>query len=104
MIYSTWGGMFFVDLFKNFPFFSGLLLCSLDPPEPLSASSQQQRLFTRPPSPPKDAEPVYTPYTDDPEAGYEPGTMLQTQRQLMEGTWGEPLSIHPRRKKTPLLI
>ncbi|KAJ6600812.1 hypothetical protein B0H10DRAFT_1958660 [Mycena sp. CBHHK59/15] len=29
------------------------------------------------------AEPVYTPYTDDPEAAYEPEALLQTQRQLM---------------------
>ncbi|KAJ7705334.1 hypothetical protein B0H17DRAFT_1037693 [Mycena rosella] len=34
------------------------------------------------PSPPP--EPVYTPYTDDPEAGYEPDAMLQTQRQMMD--------------------
>ncbi|KAJ7905026.1 syntaxin-like protein [Mycena leptocephala] len=33
------------------------------------------------PSPP--AEPVYTPYTDDPEAAYEPDAMLQTQQQMM---------------------
>ncbi|KAJ6551465.1 hypothetical protein B0H19DRAFT_1073165 [Mycena capillaripes] len=33
------------------------------------------------PSPP--AEPVYTPYTDDPEAVYEPNAMLQSQQQMM---------------------
>ncbi|KAG5635205.1 hypothetical protein H0H81_012055 [Sphagnurus paluster] len=33
----------------------------------------------------RDAEPVYSPYTDDPEAGYhEPGIMLQTQRRMMD--------------------
>ncbi|KAJ7182671.1 syntaxin-like protein [Mycena crocata] len=30
------------------------------------------------------AETVYTPYTDDPEAGHEPEAMLQTQRQMMD--------------------
>jgi len=36
--------------------------------------------------PPKDSEPVYSPYTDDPEAqgGYDPGIMLQTQKQMMD--------------------
>jgi syntaxin 8 len=37
--------------------------------------------------PPIDSEPVYSPYTDDPEAqsGYDPGIMLQTQKQMMDG-------------------
>ncbi|KAF8066793.1 syntaxin-like protein [Lyophyllum atratum] len=41
---------------------------------------------TPPPKPPaKDTEPVYSPYTDDPEAGYhESGIMLQTQRRMMD--------------------
>ncbi|KII85330.1 hypothetical protein PLICRDRAFT_44600 [Plicaturopsis crispa FD-325 SS-3] len=34
--------------------------------------------------PQRDAEPVYSPYTDDPEAQYEPGQLLQTQRQMMD--------------------
>lgn len=36
---------------------------------------------------PKDSEPVYSPYTDDPEAqgGYDPNVMLQTQKQMMDG-------------------
>ncbi|GLB41053.1 hypothetical protein LshimejAT787_0902680 [Lyophyllum shimeji] len=40
-----------------------------------------------PPSklPAKDAEPVYSPYTDDPEAGYhENGILLQEQRRMMD--------------------
>ncbi|KAJ7489432.1 syntaxin-like protein [Mycena latifolia] len=44
---------------------------SLDPVRPPA------KLIPTPPS-----EPVYTPYTDDPEAG--PDEMLQTQRQLMD--------------------
>lgn len=40
-----------------------------------------------PPTPPaKDTEPVYSRYTDDPEAAYdEPGIMLQTQQRMMNG-------------------
>ncbi|KIM76916.1 hypothetical protein PILCRDRAFT_635079 [Piloderma croceum F 1598] len=36
--------------------------------------------------PPKDSEPVYSPYTDDPEAqgGYDPNAMLQTQKQMID--------------------
>lgn len=30
-------------------------------------------------------EPIYTPYADDPEAGPEPGVLLQEQQRLMEG-------------------
>jgi syntaxin 8 len=33
---------------------------------------------------PRDSEPVYSPYTDDPEAGYDPGIMLQTQKRMMD--------------------
>ncbi|KAF5381654.1 hypothetical protein D9615_005477 [Tricholomella constricta] len=41
---------------------------------------------TPPPKPPaKETEAVYSPYTDDPEAGYhEPGIMLQTQRRMID--------------------
>ncbi|RDB26827.1 Syntaxin-61 [Hypsizygus marmoreus] len=52
------------------------------PPTPSPPTS----LAPTPPSklPAKDSEPLYSPYTDDPEAGHhEPGIMLQTQRQLM---------------------
>jgi syntaxin 8 len=37
--------------------------------------------------PPKDSEPVYSPYTDDPEGqdGYDPNAMLQTQKQMIDG-------------------
>ncbi|KAJ7678224.1 syntaxin-like protein [Mycena polygramma] len=35
------------------------------------------------PSPSPAAEAVYTPYTDDPEAAYEPGALLQEQQQMM---------------------
>lgn len=31
------------------------------------------------------SEPSYAPYTDDPEAGPDPGIMLQEQRRLMDG-------------------
>lgn len=57
-----------------------LLLCSLDV---LEASPSVE-----PPPPPPKTEPIFTPYTDDPEAGYEeePGVMLQTQRQMMDGS------------------
>jgi len=36
--------------------------------------------------PPKDSEPVYSPYTDDPEGqdGYDPNAMLQTQKQMID--------------------
>ncbi|KAF9465867.1 hypothetical protein BDZ94DRAFT_1252436 [Collybia nuda] len=38
-----------------------------------------------PPNPPaKDGESLYSPYTDDPEAGYEPGMIMETQRQMMD--------------------
>jgi syntaxin 8 len=59
---------------------------SLDPVvEELSAPSPPPVIPTPPPQPPaKDAEPFYTPYTDDPEAGYEPGIMLQTQRRMID--------------------
>ncbi|PCH38956.1 hypothetical protein WOLCODRAFT_29284 [Wolfiporia cocos MD-104 SS10] len=36
------------------------------------------------PPPAKDYEPAYTPYTDDPEAGYSSTEMLQAQRQMMD--------------------
>ena len=32
-------------------------------------------------------EPIYTPYADDPEAGPEPGVLLQEQQRLMEGPY-----------------
>ena len=63
----------------------------MDPPQSKEVASPSgsysQSLAGLPPTPPnKDSEPVYTPYTDDVEAGYhDPGIMLQTQRQLMEG-------------------
>ncbi|KDQ23319.1 hypothetical protein PLEOSDRAFT_52938 [Pleurotus ostreatus PC15] len=37
-----------------------------------------------PPPPSKDTEPIYTPYTDDPQGDADPGIMLQTQRRLMD--------------------
>jgi syntaxin 8 len=63
------------------------LVLSLDPIlEDRSASSSS----TPPALPPqplaKDPDPLYAPYTDDPEAGYEPGIMLQTQRRMMDGS------------------
>ncbi|KAL0958823.1 hypothetical protein HGRIS_014142 [Hohenbuehelia grisea] len=51
----------------------------VDPQAPSSPA-----LPTLPPPPPaKDTEPVYTPYTDDPDTEGDPGIMLQTQRRLM---------------------
>jgi hypothetical protein len=63
---------------------------SLDPvveePSASSSPSPPRVVPIPPPQPPaKTAEPIYTPYTDDPEAGYEPGIMLQTQRRMIDG-------------------
>jgi hypothetical protein len=61
----------------------------LDPPESTETalSSTPLEPFDFPPSPPpKDPLPILTPYTDDPEAGFEPDTMLQMQRQMMDGS------------------
>lgn len=64
---------------------------SLDPELEDTPSSTPSPLPTPPDFPPKppakDAEPLYSPYTDDPEAGYEPGIMLQTQRNMMNGSF-----------------
>ena len=65
-----------------------LYFCSLDTeptPTPSHAPSPSPGGSLIPP--PKDPEPVYSPYTDDPEAqgGYNPGIMLQTQKQMMDG-------------------
>lgn len=57
--------------------------------EPTPASSRAPSR-TRTPAgssiPQKDSEPVYPPYTDDPEAqgGYDPNVMLQAQRKMMD--------------------
>jgi len=55
----------------------------------LSTSTSYTPSRTSTPTPivipqPKDSEPVYSPYTDDPEAGYDPGIMLQTQKRMMD--------------------
>ncbi|KAG5642262.1 hypothetical protein DXG03_003339 [Asterophora parasitica] len=60
---------------------SGPSSTSPSPPPPLSLAP------TPPPlrAPTKETEPVYSPYTDDPEAGHHaPGIMLQTQRRMMD--------------------
>lgn len=66
---------------------------SLDPEheQPSSSSSSPDPSPSLVPTPPpklpaRDTEPIYSPYTDDPEVGYdEPGIMLQTQRRMMDG-------------------
>jgi len=60
--------------------------------EPTQASLHAPSLSSGPTSsrslvpPLKDSEPVYSPYTDDPEAqgGYDPNAMLQTQKQMID--------------------
>ncbi|TRM55981.1 hypothetical protein BD626DRAFT_267873 [Schizophyllum amplum] len=59
---------------------------SLDPPEAARASSPTSSSSSAsliPQVPSRSPEPL-TPYTDDPEAGEDPGIMLQTQRQMMD--------------------
>ena len=55
---------------------------SSHPPSPSPTPTPSGSLI-----PPRDSEPVYSPYTDDPEAqgGYDPNVMLQTQRHMMDG-------------------
>lgn len=59
-----------------------------DVPSSSSPSPPASLAPTPPPKlPTKDTEPLYSPYTDDPEAGHqEPGIMLQTQRRMMDGS------------------
>jgi syntaxin 8 len=52
-------------------------------PSSLPSHTPTPVLIPQPPQP-KDSEPVYSPYTDDPEAGYDPGIMLQTQKRMMD--------------------
>lgn len=52
---------------------------SLFSPSPVSPPN----LFPPPPATKEVKEPIYAPYTDDPELGLDPGIMLQTQRHLM---------------------
>jgi syntaxin 8 len=69
----------------SYPFVLSLDPVVADPPA--SSSSSPPIAPTLPPQPPvKDPESFYAPYTDDPEAGYEPGMMLQTQRRMMSGS------------------
>ncbi|KAF8234513.1 hypothetical protein L208DRAFT_828805 [Tricholoma matsutake] len=53
--------------------------------DPVGSSPSPLTVPTLPLQPPaKDSEPFYAPYTDDPEAGYGPGIMLQTQRRMID--------------------
>lgn len=40
-------------------------------------------------------EPIYTPYADDPEAGPEPGVLLQEQQRLMDGMFANYSQSYP---------
>ncbi|OCH90219.1 hypothetical protein OBBRIDRAFT_835206 [Obba rivulosa] len=57
-----------------------------DPPTPEETRTPSPSPSPSPPSPPaRDNYHVYTPYTDDPEAGYAaPDQMLHAQRQIMD--------------------
>jgi hypothetical protein len=63
-------------------------------PEPATSQEDEETEPWRPPGTekPKQSWPingdhVYTPYTDDPEAGRDPTILLQEQRRLLDGTW-----------------
>ncbi|KAF7419380.1 hypothetical protein PC9H_001968 [Pleurotus ostreatus] len=56
----------------------------LDNPEPSTSRAESELPLIPPPPPSKDTEPIYTPYTDDPQGDADPGIMLQTQRRLMD--------------------
>ncbi|KAF7979335.1 hypothetical protein HWV62_42753 [Athelia sp. TMB] len=65
-----------------------VLLQSLETPTPVVSHppTPSARHTPAPSAVNREAEPVYSPYTDDPEAGepYDPGMMLQTQKRMMD--------------------
>ena len=63
-------------------------LHSLEKNEPPLVSLPTLPAPVHPPTlPVQDPEPLYSPYTDDPEANLgEPGIMLQTQRRMIDGS------------------
>ena len=65
----------------------------LPEPEPTRSQEDEETVSWGPPgaekpktSWPIDGEHVFTPYTDDPEAGRDPAFLLQEQRRLLDGT------------------